>query len=52
MTCLPENNSIISHYFPKDLEKLRQCGGVGYTRLQNLALCIEIEQTQLQNWVF
>lgn len=42
MTRLPENNSIISHYFPKDLGKLKGVCGQGGVLLNmplNLTLC-------------
>lgn len=41
MTCSPENNSIISRYFSKDLGKLEWVGF--YTCHYNLALCIKVE---------
>lgn len=51
MTCFPENSGIISHYFPKDLEKLEWVVGF-YVRIENHALCGKIEQKELQNRVF
>lgn len=51
MTCFPENNGIISHYFPKDLGKLEWVVGF-YTRIENHALCGKVEQKELQNSVF
>lgn len=51
MTCSPENNSIISHYFSKDLGKLEWVEGF-YTCLYNLALCIKVEWEEFQNRVF
>lgn len=53
MTCFPENNSVVSRSFPKDLRKPKVEGEKGvHTCLENLALCLQVEQKESHNRMF